>query len=153
MKPVLSAPFVSLFLLLSVIFAATALTSKGLLVKIAYRPKECYDDQRIVVAHVLQNGAVRLNLEEPIKGNALAKRLHEIFATRAERVVFVKGDPDLRFQSVAEIIDIAQSQVDYVAILTPAVEQEPGCLSIRVPRNVQVAPSVKLKDVPVWPWR
>ena len=28
----------------------------------------------------------------------LGERLEEIFKTRAERVVFVKGDPDLEFQ-------------------------------------------------------
>ena len=34
-------------------------------------------------------------------------RLEEIFKTRAERVVFVKGDPSIDFQWVAKAIDIA----------------------------------------------
>jgi biopolymer transport protein ExbD len=145
---------VSLFLILTVIFAATARMSKGLPVKIACRSTDYYGDCRPVVAHILQNGIVRLNREDEIKVNALANRLHESFATRAERVLFVKADPDVPFQSVAEIIDIAQTEVEYVGILTSAVEKEPGfCLSIRVPRNFPVAPSVKLKDVPMWPWR
>ena len=152
-KPVVSAPFVSLFLILTLIFAATARTAKGLPVKIAYQAKDC-GDGRIVIAHVLQNGGVRLNREDEIKVNALANRLHEIYANTAERVLFLKADPDVPFQSVAEIIDIAQSQVDFVGILTPAVEKEPGlCLSIRVPADFHIVPSVKLKDVPMWPWR
>jgi biopolymer transport protein ExbD len=92
MKPVISVPFVSLFLLLSVIFAATAArSSKGLPVKIAYRSTD-FGDCRPVVAHALQNGSVRLNRETEIQVNALAQRLHEIFATRAERVLFLKAD-------------------------------------------------------------
>jgi biopolymer transport protein ExbD len=151
-KTVALAPFVSLFLILTVIFAATAGTSKGLHVGIAYRPKDCGDGQ-IVVAHVLQNGSVRLNQEQEIKRNALAKRLHEIFATTAERLLFIKADPDLAFQTVAEIIDIAQSQVDYVGILTPAVENEPGlCLSIGFLRFTDAPTVLRLKDVPLWPW-
>ena len=46
------APFVSLFLILTVIFAATARTPKGITVQIAYRAKDC-GDSRIVIAHVL----------------------------------------------------------------------------------------------------
>ena len=87
-----------------------------------------------MVANVLHNGSVRLNREDDIQVNALANRLHEIFADTAERVLFLKADPKVPFQSVAEVIDIAQRQVDYVAILTPAVENEPGfCLAIGLP--------------------
>ena len=32
----------------------------------------------------------------------LGPRLEQIFKTRAERVVFVKGDPDLEFETVAQ---------------------------------------------------
>ena len=44
---------------------------------------------------------------EPTDEAELGPRLEEIFKTRAERVVFVKGDPDLEFQAVAKAIDIA----------------------------------------------
>ena len=44
----------------------------------------------------------------------------EIFKTRAETVVFVKGDPDLEFQTVAKAIDIAHGAgIDKVGLMTP----------------------------------
>jgi biopolymer transport protein ExbD len=139
MKPIVSAPFVSLFLILTVIFVATARTPSGLPVKIAYQAKDC-GDGRTIIAHVLQHGGVRLNREDEIQVSALANRLHEVFANTTEPVVFVKAELDVTFQSVAEIIDIAESQVDYVAILTPAVEKEPGfCLLIRAPTDSHIA--------------
>ncbi len=53
----------------------------------------------------------------------LGPRLEQIFKTRAERVVFVKGDPDLEYQTVAQAIDIAKgAQMDKVGLMTPKVE-------------------------------
>ena len=50
-------------------------------------------------------------------------RLEEIFKTRAERVIFVKGDPDLEFQDVAKVIDIAKGVgIDKVGLMTPQME-------------------------------
>ena len=53
----------------------------------------------------------------------LGGRLTEIFKTRAERVVFVKGDNDLEFESVARVIDIAKGVgIDKVGLMTPQME-------------------------------
>ena len=53
----------------------------------------------------------------------LGARLEEIFKTRAERVVFVKGDPRLEFQWVAKAIDIAHGAgIDKVGLMTAKVE-------------------------------
>ncbi len=47
----------------------------------------------------------------------------EIFKTRAERVVFVKGDPDLEFRPVAQAIDIAKGAgIDKIGLMTERVE-------------------------------
>ena len=46
--------------------------------------------------------------EEPTDFDRLGPRLEQVFKTRAERVVFVKGDPDLDYQTVARAIDIAR---------------------------------------------
>ena len=60
---------------------------------------------------------------EPTDETRLGKRLEDIFKTRAERVVFVKGDPDLEFQVVARAIDIAKGAgLDKVGLMTPKVE-------------------------------
>ena len=50
--------------------------------------------------------------------------MEEIFKTRAERVVFVKGDPDIEFQYVAKAIDTAKGAgIDKVGLMTPKMEQ------------------------------
>jgi biopolymer transport protein ExbD len=53
----------------------------------------------------------------------LGPRLEEIFKTRAERVVFVRGDSDLEYQYVAKAIDIAHGAgIDRVGLMTPEME-------------------------------
>lgn len=60
---------------------------------------------------------------ESITEDSLGKRLEEVFKTRAERVVFVKGDPDLEFRDVAKAIDIAKGAgIDKVGLMTPKIE-------------------------------
>ena len=50
-------------------------------------------------------------------------RLDQVFKTRAERVVFVKGDPDLDYQTVARAIDIAKGVgIDKIGLMTPKIE-------------------------------
>ena len=47
----------------------------------------------------------------------------DIFKTRAERVCFVKGDPDLEYQEVAKVIDVAKGVgIDQVGLMTKKVE-------------------------------
>ena len=56
-----------------------------------------------------------------IAGNAF--RPGDIFKTRAERVCFVKGDPDLEYQEVAKVIDVAKGVgIDQVGLMTKKVE-------------------------------
>jgi biopolymer transport protein ExbD len=60
---------------------------------------------------------------EPTDETRLGNRLMEIFKTRAEKVVFVKGDPDLEFQYVARAIDIAKGAgIDKVGLMTAKME-------------------------------
>jgi biopolymer transport protein ExbD/biopolymer transport protein TolR len=53
----------------------------------------------------------------------LEPKLAEIFSTRQEKVMFVKGDKDLDFSKVAEVIDFGhQAGVDNIGLITPRVE-------------------------------
>jgi biopolymer transport protein TolR len=57
--------------------------------------------------------------QEAVSWEDLHARLHDIFKQRAERVAFVRGDDDIDFQYVADVIDIARdSGVDRVGLLT-----------------------------------
>jgi biopolymer transport protein ExbD len=60
---------------------------------------------------------------EPVTEDKLGKRLEDIFKTRAERVVFVKGDPSIEFGAVAKAIDAAHGAgIDKVGLMTAKVE-------------------------------
>ena len=66
---------------------------------------------------------MKINTEDTDE-QKLGARLEEIFKTRAERVVFVKGDPDLEFQYVARAVDIAKGAgIDKVGLMTPKMEE------------------------------
>jgi biopolymer transport protein ExbD/biopolymer transport protein TolR len=48
--------------------------------------------------------------------------LVEIFSTRQEKVMFVKGDKELDFGKIAEVIDYGhQAGVDNIGLITPKV--------------------------------
>ena len=56
---------------------------------------------------------------EQVKRDDLEARLAEIFLKRAEKVAFVRGDDDVDFQDVAEVIDLARhADVQRVGLLT-----------------------------------
>jgi biopolymer transport protein TolR len=54
-----------------------------------------------------------------VKLEDLQARLHDIFKLRAERIAFVRGDDDIDFQYVADVIDLAHDAgVERVGLLT-----------------------------------
>jgi len=119
-------PLIDVLLVLLIIFMViTPLTPKGLeaLIPQPPPPNAPQDvDQRTVVIIINKDRSMMLNTE-PISEDRLGDRLLEVFKTRAERVVFVKADPDLEFQYVAKAIDIAKgAQMDKVGLMTAKVE-------------------------------
>ena len=71
-----------------------------------------------------QPPTVKINQDE-VRWQDLEMRLAEIYLKRAEKVVFVRGDNDVDFQYVADVIDLAHhAGVQRVGLLTmdrPAV--------------------------------
>jgi biopolymer transport protein TolR len=119
-------PMIDVLLVLIIIFMViTPLTPKGLeaLVPQPAPPNQKSEaDQRTVVIDIAKDKSMKINTESTDE-NRLGPRLEEIFKTRAERVVFVKGDPDLEFQTVARVIDIAKGVgIDKVGLMTPQME-------------------------------
>jgi len=120
-------PMIDVLLVLIIIFMViTPLTPKGLEALVPQPPppgqKETLSDTRTVVISIDAHHAMMINAE-PTDENHLGARLEEIFKTRAERVVFVKGDPDLDFSWVATAIDIAHGAgIDKVGLMTAKVE-------------------------------
>ncbi len=120
-------PFIDVLLVLIIIFMViTPLTPKGLeaLVPQPAPPdqQETAADQRTVVISVNADGSLQINQDSTDMAR-LGPRLEEIFKTRAERVVFVKGAPELEFQEVAQVIDIAKGAgIDKVGLMTANIE-------------------------------
>lgn len=68
-------------------------------------------NERTVVLEVIwtskdQPPTVRIN-QENVSWDNLETRLSQIYLTRVEKVAFVRGDADVDFQYVADVIDLA----------------------------------------------
>lgn len=120
-------PMIDVLLVLIIIFMViTPLTPKGLDALVPQPPNpnqpQREADQRTVVIVINKDKSMMIN-QEPTDEARLGPRLEEIFKTRAERLVFVKGDPDLEYQYVAKAIDIAHGAgIDKVGLMTQKVE-------------------------------
>jgi biopolymer transport protein TolR len=121
-------PLIDVLLVLLIIFMViTPLVPKGLdaLVPQPNKNKDQKqpDDVRTVVVSVDAQKRLKINQDDVTIDN-LGPRLIDIFKTRAERVIFVKGDPDVPFGDVAMIIDVAKgAQIDKVGLITQHLEE------------------------------
>jgi len=120
-------PMIDVLLVLIIIFMViTPLTPKGLEALVPQPPppnaRPNLSDQRTVVITIDAKHNLAIN-SEGVDDAHLGQRLEEIFKSRAERVVFVKGDPSLDFSYVAKAIDVAHGAgIDKVGLMTAKVE-------------------------------
>src|ERR1700733_6263044 len=122
-------PLIDVLLVLLIIFMVIVpITPKGLNTLIPQPPKNKTEDtpnDPPTVVQVLANGkgapSYKINEDDFAKA-ALEPKLAEIFAARQEKVMFVKGDADLDFGKVAEVIDMGhQAYVDTIAFIKPRI--------------------------------
>src|SRR5260370_3766581 len=120
-----------LLVLLIIFMVITPLTPKGLDALVpqphpANAPKNNTPDRTIVV-QLMDRGAgqdpgLKINQEDATCDN-LQCRLADIYKTRAEKVMFVKGDDAIPFADVANVIDISPvAGVDKCGLCTVTLE-------------------------------
>ncbi len=113
-------PLIDILLVLIIIFLVVMPTlSTGLKAHIPQNPDEKsappMDD---ILISVLGDGTVRLN-QETLAVADLEERLKVVFKYAANHVIFVRGDKDLDFHYIAEVIDIAKGAgLDRVTLMT-----------------------------------
>jgi len=123
-------PMIDILLVLLIIFMVIVpVTPKGLDALVPQPPKDqkqnMQPNDRTIVVQVLHvpGGAPQYKINEtPYAKADLLPRLTEIYANRAERIMFVRGDDDLNFAYVAEVIDIGRAaNVDHIGLMTPQI--------------------------------
>jgi biopolymer transport protein TolR len=123
-------PMIDILLVLLIIFMVIVPTvPKGLDALVPQPPKDQKqqqqpNDRTIVVQVLYQPGAApqyKIN-ETPVQKAELLPKLTDIYSNRAERVMFVKGDDNLDFRYIADVIDIGRAaNVDHIGLMTPKI--------------------------------
>ncbi|MEZ5363992.1 MAG: biopolymer transporter ExbD [Bryobacterales bacterium] len=122
-------PLIDVLLVLLIIFMViTPITPKGLNALVPQpNENEKQDEepnQRTVVVSIAPGDVIMIN-RDPSNFDVLGDHLTEIFKSRAERVMFVRGHPDLDFQDVARVIDIGKGAgVDKIGLITEQLDAD-----------------------------
>ena len=122
-------PMIDILLVLLIIFMVIVpVTPRGLEALVPQPPKhqDVQQIERTIVVQVFDHGGgaptYKINETDVLYSDLLPK-LTEIYANRAERVMFVRGDDDVNFAYIADVIDIGRAaNVDHIGLMTPKIQ-------------------------------
>ncbi len=124
-------PMIDILLVLLIIFMVIVPTTPhgldALVPQPPKNPKQQQPTDRTIVVQVFYHAGApptyKIN-EDDVSHAELLPRLTAIYANRAERVMFVRGDDDVNFAAIADVIDIGKSaNVDHIGLMTPKIQQ------------------------------
>ncbi len=122
-------PLIDVLLVLLIIFMVIVpVTPHGLDAMVPQPPKTKTDqvNDKTIVVQILGGASgppsYKIN-EDPVAFQELQGRLNQIYSVRATKIMFVKGDPNLNFSSVAQVVDVGKAVgVDHIGLVTPKIE-------------------------------
>ncbi len=126
-------PMIDILLVLLIIFMVIVpVTPKGLEALVPQPPKNPQkqnqpNDRTIVVQVICPSTSCaspqyKIN-DTDVNRSELQAKLTEIYANRAERVMFVRGDDNVDFSYIADVIDIGKAaNVDHIGLMTPKIQ-------------------------------
>lgn len=123
-------PLIDVLLVLLIIFMVIVpIAPQGLRAVVPQPPKDA--DPAIVGTVIVRviaspSGPVYTINQSKLADKAqLVAALNRIVSVRAEKALFLQGDPTLDFSAIAEVLDISRAAgIDHIGILTPASTSE-----------------------------
>ena len=124
MNEINMTPMIDVLLVLLIIFMVVQQSlQRGVSVQVPPPPDEndvaqqLPDEEQIVLE--VKPGPVFAINQQPVEESAIEERLREIFATRNRKVVFVKGEENLKYGDVIRAVDASRSAGITIVGLVP----------------------------------
>jgi biopolymer transport protein TolR len=118
-------PLIDVLLVLLIVFMVILpVTPQGLDTQVPQQPSnpnQVPDTAIVVQVFTLRAGELGYKInQDNVAANDLGSRLNAIFAVRANKVMFIKGDGGLDFSAVAQVVDIGKGAgAINIGLITP----------------------------------
>ncbi|NMB99644.1 MAG: biopolymer transporter ExbD [Thermoanaerobaculaceae bacterium] len=104
-------PLIDVLLVLLIIFMViTPILQKGFDTQVPQKAQsQSNPPSNVIVLQIDANGGLSIN-KKSVTFNDLGDELNAIYSTRPDKVLFVDGDDNVRYEDVIKAVDIAKSQ-------------------------------------------